>query len=420
MPAAEDLLRAVRHEGPRSVAWRVLKRLAGSRPAHEPELHVFPEDVLGAEWASEAAQGSPGLSRPRAISGTGRVAWVVSPPSASSGGHQTAFRFISALERAGHPTTVYLYHARRWPRITVDSVRALLEQASGLTRLDAQLRMYDPVEGIEPGFDALFATDWPTAYAVSRYPGPALRFSFVQDLEALFYPRSSEFVLAESSHRLGLHAITMGPWLARRLREDHGVRADAIEFGVDTGVYRRSNDERRREIAFYTRPPTPRRGHELGMLALQALHEARPDIPIHLVGWELPASAVPFPAVRHGLLDPARLAELYNRCAAVLSISLTNMSLVPLEAMAAGAVAVVNDGDSTRDAIHGHGLVRAQLSPAAMARALAAAVDDPRQRERSRRIAASVRGDDWAGRGERFVRLVEDALRAAPSLGQER
>jgi len=376
---------------------------------------VFPEDVLAYDWTAGsgvAAGGAADAPLPPAPADY-RVAWVVSPPSATSGGHQSAFRFIKALEAAGHPTTVYLYQPAALPRITPESVRALLAESPNYPSLDADIRVYDPAVGIDAAAHAVFSTDWPTAYAVRRAPGPVRRFSLVQDFEPMFYARGSEYVLAENSYRLGLHGITLGPWLARRLEADYGMRAEAVRFGVDTARYARTNDARRTEVAFYTRPPTPRRGHELGVLALRALAEARPDITINVVGWDLPAGSLPFPAVRHGLLDAPRLAALYNRCAAVLSISLTNISLVPLEAMAAGAVAVVNDGDNTDDVIGGSGLERVPLAPAAVARALAAAVDDPRQTARSRAISASVADLDWAATGgptQQFLRIVDGAM----------
>ena len=45
---------------------------------------------------------------------------------------------------------------------------------------------------------------------------------------------------------------------------------------------------------------------------------------------------MPFPAVNHGRITPAELAALYNRCTAGLTLSFTNVSLVPDELLACG------------------------------------------------------------------------------------
>ncbi|MEJ1230367.1 MAG: hypothetical protein WDM88_06685 [Galbitalea sp.] len=57
---------------------------------------------------------------------------------------------------------------------------------------------------------------------------------------------------------------------------------------------------------------------------------------------------VPFPYVNHSAVDISQLNAIYNRCAAGLILSLTNMSLLPMEVMGSGVVPVVNDAENTR------------------------------------------------------------------------
>src|SRR5690606_18501805 len=91
---------------------------------------------------------------------------------------------------------------------------------------------------------------------------------------------------------------------------------------------------------------TPRRAHELSMVALSLFAELRPDVDIHLFGEKV--GPLPFAAVHHGLLAPVELARVYGRCIAGLSLSATNVSLVPHEMLAAGCIPVVNDAEQNR------------------------------------------------------------------------
>lgn len=63
--------------------------------------------------------------------------------------------------------------------------------------------------------------------------------------------------------------------------------------------------------------------------------------------WER-VGPTPFRCVDHGLASPTELNAIYNCCFAGLSLSLTNVSLVPLEMLAAGCIAVVNDAAHNR------------------------------------------------------------------------
>lgn len=396
-------LNTLRDEGLSSFAWRVGKWMANRRNPYAPVPleTVYREDVIAVDWTTPRDFNSAKVARPKAGY---NIAWVISPPSAIGGGHHNAWRFMKFLEDAGHNLTLYYYSAPKFPKFTLDGIRRTLDDASAFPKLNAEMRMYSPEVGIEGDFHAVVASDWATAYAAYRYSGTAKRFYFVQDFEPVFFPAGSDYVVAENSYRLGFHGLTVGPWLSEKLTREYGMKADHYDYAVDSKFYTRTNDSRRDDVIFYARPTTPRRATEFGLLVLEEFHRLRPEVTIHLAGWDMSDYNVPFAYVNHGAMDIRELPPLYNQCAAALSISLTSSSLFPFEVMACGVQPVVNDADNTRLALGNNKHIDfVPLSPQAMARALIAAIDRPDQVEHSRKISSSFSDVGWSDSGTQFV-----------------
>ncbi|MGG7466609.1 glycosyltransferase family 1 protein, partial [Plantibacter sp. YIM 135347] len=328
-------------------------------------------------------------------------------------GHQNAFRFMEFLEQAGHRLTVYLYQASPMPAVDIDGIRAMMRASSAYPDLQAEFVRYDPATGIAPGADVVVSSDWQTAYPAYRYAGPAKRFSFVQDFEPWFYPASSQYVLSENTYRFGFHGFSAGRWLAQKVTDEYGMSCDHYDYSVDKQHYSHTNDAPRTEILFYARPPTPRRGWEIGELALTEFHRLRPDVTINLVGWDMSGYDVAFPFVNRSAMDIDQLNAVYNRCAAALVLSLTDMSLLPLEVMSSGVVPVVNDSENTRGVLDSEHIEYVPLSPAAIARKLVEIVERPDAVEHSRTIAASIVAKDWSDAGRVFVERFERAMQTS-------
>ena len=400
----------LRDEGLASTAWRVGKWMSsrGNPFAEKPLQSVFRQDVIAADWTRPRKF----FAQPRVTpAGKPQIAWVISPPGRSSGGHQNAFRFMRYLEEAGYELTIFLYSATKYPKVSVAGVTQMLAGNSGYPPLDATFRIYDPETGVEGDFDAVVASDWATAYAAWRYERNVPRIYWVQDFEPYFFPQSPDYVVAENSYRLGLHGITVGPWLANKLRRDYGMTCDSYEYAADASVYTRTNDERRTEIMFYARPSTGRRGTEFGLLVLEELHRRRPDITINIAGWDMSKAGLTFPFVNHGTLGVADLPPLYNRCAAMLTISLTCASLVPFENIACGTIPIVNDGENTRQSLRADKRISfVPLSVGAMVDSLIDAVDRPDQIANSRKLAKSMVGSSWSEAGDVVVEVFNKIL----------
>jgi glycosyltransferase involved in cell wall biosynthesis len=399
--------RLLRSEGYAGVAARLIARAADRlAPAGQGALPIDRADLLR---AAEIAAGGWVLPEPLpARPGEPlTVALVCAPPSKGSGGHTTMFRMISALEQAGHVCVVYLDDRHGWE---LEQHRATIRGWWPWVRADVR----DAAAGIEHAH-AIFATSWDTAYKVLASPARGARFYFVQDFEPWFHPAGSEALLAEATYRFGFHGVTAGRWLAETLRRDYGMPADHFDFGRDAG-YALDRNAARTGVCFYSRPETPRRAFELGLVTLDLFAARHPEVEIHLYGRAV--KRPPFAAVDHGLLTPAGLNDLYNRCVAGLVLSATNVSLVPHEMLAAGCIPVVNDAEHNRVVLDNPEVVYAPATPFELADALSALVER-RAGERAaaaEAAAASVRDASWDQAGRTVERIVREVVHAASGV----
>lgn len=260
------------------------------------------------------------------------------------------------------------------------------------------------VDTVLPEAEANVATSGDTAHVLAkRATARGQRFYFVQDFEPFFYPRGAEYSLAEATYSFGFRGITAGRWLADLLTLEYGMACESFEFGTDLDVYKVLNVERRSGVVFYSKPGAPRRAHALGVLAMQRFSELRPDVAIHVFGNE--STDLPFTARHHGVLSPAKLNDLYNECAAGLSLSFTNASLLPWELLACGVAPVVNDAPHNRKVLRAPGVGWSAATPSAIAAAMGAAVDG--RTPTPQRLAEGVRGLTWDAAGAWVVAAVE-------------
>src|SRR5262245_62947512 len=115
---------------------------------------------------------------------------------------------------------------------------------------------------------------------------------------------------------------------------------------------------------------------------------------------------VPLPIVDHGEVSPDRLNEIYNRCFAALSLSMTNVSLVPHEMLAAGCIPVVNDAEHNRMVLDNAHVRYAPATPRALADTLRDVVRMPDFVRASEAAAASVASRSWADAGRAVDRIL--------------
>jgi glycosyltransferase involved in cell wall biosynthesis len=256
--------------------------------------------------------------------------------------------------------------------------------------------------------DGVFATSWPTAYPAMASTCTGKRFYFIQDYEPYFYPVGSNSVLAENTYRMGFHGVTAGRWLALKMRRDFQMSAGHFDFGCDTKVYRVDPGAKRDGLVFYARPGAARRGYELGLMAIEAFARLCPNLKIHFYGAKV--GKLPFSFFDHGPVTPSQLNAIYNQSFAGLSLSLTNVSLVPHEMLAAGCIPVVNEAEHNRMVLDNEYVRYAAPSPQALALELVAIVNMQDFGAYAAAAAASVQATHWDDAGRQVEAIVRKAL----------
>jgi hypothetical protein len=389
----QEALRILRRSGVTGLAKRVVRRAYRRLGAFELDMEIDLDHIADSRSLNLAVPSS------RPVRGTPlTIGWITQPPGAGSGGHTTLFRMVQAAEAAGHTCLLYLHDLYR----------------GDVARHERVIRQYWPgmraeVRSVYDGpaqLDAYVASGWDTAHVLASWSAlPTRRLYFIQDFEPLFYPLGSHYLLAEDTYRFGFRAITVGRMLAELLRDQFGVEARVAEFGCDTSVYHLTNPRPRTGVVFYSKRDTARRGFTLGVLALKEFHRRHPQHEIHLFG-DVDAQ-VPFPATNHGVLEPAQLSALYNRSAAGIALSFTNLSLVPDEMLACGAVPVLAESAYSRASIDNPYLRWTTPTPFALTDAL---TDIVTRGPAPADVASSVRKTPWDSAQRTTVKTIEDEV----------
>jgi glycosyltransferase involved in cell wall biosynthesis len=355
------------------------------------------ENVMLADWSTPYSPTKLKVNKTKVIS------WIMSPPS-GGGGHQNIFRFIQYLDNLGYINHVYLYS-------TFDDMTLAQAKENVSAYCNARNLTFDYYKGTVKQSDIVFATGWETAYPVFNLKTDARKMYFVQDFEPYFYPVGTDYILAENTYKFGFAGITAGGWLSKKLSSDYGMTTYHYDFGADTSNYQYNNPEQRKEIFFYARPVTERRGFDLGVMALEIFHRKMPEYTINMAGWDVSEWDIPFPYVNHGAVNIEDLPPMYDRSAAALVISLTNMSLLPLELLASGTIPVVNDAANNRLVSNNSYIKYAESSPEALAQALIETVTMQNLPDYALKASESVVKDGWAEAGAKFVSFLDEELK---------
>jgi|JI10StandDraft_1071094.scaffolds.fasta_scaffold112923_2 glycosyltransferase involved in cell wall biosynthesis len=362
-------------------------------------LHVRTDDIVNCRWDT-----NPRVFQSTKKQGPYTFNWVMGAPGKGSGGHQNLFRFIKFLEDAGHKCRIYLYTSG--DTYPIELVKNEID--SSFVVIDASLEWLD---GEMAPADAIFATGWETCYPVYNQKSDAKRFYFVQDFEPYFHEMGSAYVLAENTYKFGFTGITAGKWLTHILSSEYKMKCDSYDFGVDTKNYSYTNEKIRNKVFFYARPITPRRGFELGVMALTRFHQLNPNVEIVMAGWDVSNYEIPFPYTDLAVCGVEDLSDIYNECAAALILSFSNMSLLPLELLSAGVIPVINKGPNNEMVSNNSFLHYCEATPESLAFALNEVLTSKDQIESARKASESVADLTWEASGSKFISIVEREMR---------
>jgi len=300
----------------------------------------------------------------------GTLVFLVRYPGRGSGGLADVLHAGEGL-RAALGLQVY-YQVPEWfPR---DQAAANIRWMDPSVPDDAVLHGTDFV----PEF--ICATAWPTAYEALARPSKR-KLYFVQDYEPLFRRAGVERTFAERSYGLGLEMITLGPWLAGHLERTHGVKAAHMPFPMmDEPTPGRPLTERSL-VAIYLQPDKSHRGTELlveaGRRLRPRLREVCPQVSVVVFGSDQNLHLqLDFADRVLGVLSPRGVSDLLDQARVGVCLSFTNVSLLTLQYVAHGCLAVDLNLPNVRENVlpDFQGLVRlVEPTPSALAAALLAA-----------------------------------------------
>lgn len=327
------------------------------------------------------------------------IAWVLSPLSNGAGGQNTIVRFARHLKNAGHNVTFYIYEGIQAQ--SLDDAEEILRDSFKTDITVKKIADYKDS-------DALIATGWETVYPTFNVDTTAHKFYFVQDFEPYFYGVGSRSVLAENTYRMNFFGITAGPWLTKKVGE-FGMKADYFDFGADLDIYKSADKvAKKKKICFYARPVTERRAFEIGVMALDIFLKKHPEYEVDFFGWDVSNFKIPFEYNNRAILNHQELAELYQESVACLVLSLTNVSLLPLELIASGCIPVMNEGENNRMVLHGMDeyVDYAPTNPIQLADALCEAVERKDIEDHAKHASNSVQSLSWDKSYEKVERII--------------
>lgn len=148
---------------------------------------------------------------------------------------------------------------------------------------------------------------------------------------------------------------------------------------------------------------------------LNAVWQRLPQTQFVLAGWDTAGYHIPFPHLACGTVALDDLPDLYSQCDVALVVSLTNLSLLPLELMACGCAVVSNKGPNVEWLLNNDVALLCEASPEALTDGLCSLLeDDERRAALTARAQQLARSQTW----ETVARQFEAGLlqiRAQPS-----
>lgn len=313
------------------------------------------------------------------------LSWILSPFHIGSGGHQTIFRFIKFLSERGYKNVLYITDGHDFSS-EKEAAQLINDFFFPIENLDVRFLREEELAANKAKIDDtdfVIATRYNTAYYAALINNCIKRFYFIQDLEPIFFPMGYNYVLAENTYRLGMHAICASPWLAQKMNQ-YNLETDQFYLGYDPEIYFNKNLQREEgTVAFYARYQSERRAVELGMLALEIAFQKLPGMKAILYGANDTLSGYDFPFENRGVLKYDEMADLFAKAQIGLSFSLTNYSLTPTEMMASALPVIELKGQNTESIFNDQeNILLAQPDPNSVANAIVTLLQDKILQER--------------------------------------
>jgi GT2 family glycosyltransferase/glycosyltransferase involved in cell wall biosynthesis len=267
-----------------------------------------------------------------------------------------------------------------------------------------------------PEGEAVFATNWLTAYFVARLPfTKGEKFYLVQDYESTRVALAAQ---ADPSYLLPLQKVVTSNSLAQLLKERFGLKAMVVPSGVNCTLFYPRPEDRKRypgadlRIGIFYHPKAPKE-MACALMAFQLIKRVHPNARLILMATSAPKEVLTADELYINL-NEEDLAKCLNSLDLFLSSSpMEGIDLTALEALACGIPLVATDSGGVKD-FAGHGNT-ALLCPPGDSRALANAAlklwadGDLRQRLIKQGLAVA-REFNWESSVNGLVQTIQHTL----------
>lgn len=327
--------------------------------------------------------------------------WVWATPvfSKGSGGHHDIFMLADTAQKMGISQRIGLTHGNSG--LNIKHFNNVIRSSYGYENLTL-----DNLEASKEFTNELvIATGWQTFAPAIKVPARK-RAYLVQDFEPWFNPTGIQTYLAEQTYKFGIPCLTAGPWLSNLMSTKYGAKSEFFDLGYDPGIYKNSDSVERNAIVIYYRPGTLRRASEFALEVVRSVENELADFEIHFVGGAprvLPKGRVK----THGSLDHSELAALYQKAAVTFVLSMTNTSLVPVEALAAGSSVLSNSGQINEMNLAGTSAALVDLNVREMGREIVRIAKETNQ-VKADQNAHSVLGREWDVQSKKAIDFLQE------------
>jgi hypothetical protein len=285
------------------------------------------------------------------------ITWIVPEYGPSSGGHRTIFRHISGLRKLGVTSRLLVLETNNF--YSVQQARKNLPSDLDLSWLEIEMAKRTSFLT-----QTTIVTSWHTAFwARSITETQSCKaYYFIQDYESLFYASGSLAIFSQYTYELPYRHIYASDWLANIIPGNDVTKQGrhVVNLGVDSNEFfaDQSAIESREirllnndclEIGIYYRPVTPRRMEEHAYLLLEFLSRSSINMRLHFFGWDWSKHDWPSESQwhkSHGVLVHSEINKLLQSLDCCILLGSTNVSLMPLETIAAGLPTFVNEGEN--------------------------------------------------------------------------
>jgi len=264
------------------------------------------------------------------------IVFIIPGMVAHAGGHTSILRLGSKLCDYGYNISYVSYGSQ--------SISEMKKSAS-LNLEDYKGFFYDSSYIKKISGDVIVATNWRSVYIAKKIPG--YKIYFIQDYEPYFYSLGDYYFLAKYTYDMGFHMISLGSWNKSVIEKNsyyNNRKIDVIDFPYEKTEYKNGKrdfslykEKKEIKIAVYIKDEEKRLPYISQFLLSNLAEEFKKNgKKLHVLYFGLDPLFKVHYGKNIGKLSKKQLNQLYQNVDFGMVASMTNISLIPYEMIAAG------------------------------------------------------------------------------------